>query len=353
MAIISIAGAGISGLTAAINLARGDYKVKVFEKSNSIGNITAICALRNYDLKIDAIEELKSYGINIKQYGEIKKVIKYSPNECIEEYSNGVIFYTINRGITRSSIENQLYKQALDYGVEFEFGKQCKEENVDIIATGPKRNDILAYGHIYKYSDIESDKLRIFYNNLYSPKGYTYIVFLNGKCLICTVSFDRKNFKYIPLNFNFLLRKNEVIKKIVGRKQPAEIVRGFGNYGLPKTAIKNGRFYIGESAGFQDASKGFGIRYAIISGYLAAQSIIHHENYDRLWKREFFEELKRNMKRRIRINKINNRDYDFMLHNMGKRIDINNYVKYSRKRRKHLDILLPLYLWKWKMRGRF
>lgn len=353
MSIITIGGAGISGLTAAINLAKGGYNVKVFEKANSIGSVPAICALRNYDLKYDAIEEMKSCGVNIKHSGKIKEVKKYSPNECIEEYSKGVIFYILERGSSKSSIESQLYKQALDSGVEFVFGESRRENEVDIVATGPKRSDILAYGHIYKNSEFKNDTLRIIYDNLYSPKGYTYIVFSNRKCLICTVSFDKRNFNYIPLNFNFLLRNNEVIRKIVGRKNPQEIVKGYGNYGLPKSANKNGRLYVGESAGFQDASKGFGIRYAIISGYLAAQSIINKEDYDYLWKSEFYEEFKRNLERRIRIDKLNNRDYDYLLRNMGKRIDIDNYVKYSRKSRRHLDFLLPIYLWKWKMRGMF
>lgn len=353
MSIITIAGAGVSGLTAAINLARGGFDIKVFEKTNSIGSVPAICALRNYDLNYDAIEEMKACGVNIRHCGKIKEVVKFSPNECIEEYSDSTIFYIVERGSLKGSLESQLYKQALDLGVEIVFGQSRRENEVDIVATGPKRNDILAYGHIYENLDFMKDSLHIIYDNLYSPKGYTYIVSSYGKCLICTVSFDKRNFKYIPLNFNFLLRKNDVIKKLVGRKNPVKIVKGYGNYGLPRSAKNNGRLYVGESAGFQDASKGFGIRYAIISGHLAAQSIINNEDYDYLWKSELYEEFKRNLKRRIRINKLTNKDYDYLLRNMGKRIDIDNYLKSSRKSRRHLDFLLPIYLWKWKIRGKF
>jgi len=350
---IIIAGAGISGLTTAINLAKKGFDVKVFEKNEKIGTISSICALRNYDLNSDAIRELNVCGVNLKSSGKIKKVVKFSPNENVEEYSNDVIFYVLERGVSENSIESQLYIQALDIGVDFVFGKSLEENEAAIVATGPRRVDIFAYGHIYKNFDFEKDKLYIVYNNLYSPKGYTYILSSRGKCLICTVSFDKRNFKYIPLNFNFLLRKNELIKKHVGRKNPMKVVRGYGNFDLPRTAKKNGKLYVGEAAGFQDASKGFGIRYAVISGYLAAQSIINKEDYDNLWKTEFYKELKRNLKRRVKINRLTNKDYDYLLRNMEKRIDIDDYVKFSRKTQRHLDFLLPIYLWKRKLTGHF
>lgn len=353
MAKITVAGAGISGITAAINLAKYGFDVRVFEKNASIGSTSAICALRNYDLNTDALEELNACGINISQNGKIKEVVKFSPNQSIEEYSKGVIFYVLERGKTEKSLESQLYKQALDSGVEFVFGKSMKEDEADIIATGPRRADIFAYGHIYNNLGFEKDRLYIIYNNFYSPMGYTYIISSGEKCLICTVSFDKKNFKYIPLNYGFLLKKDELIKKAVGRKKPVKIVKGFGNYALPRSAEKGGKLYVGEAAGFQDASKGFGIRYSVISGYLAAQSIIDKDDYDNLWKAEFLEELKRNLKRRIEINKLSNNDYDYLLRNMEKRINIDDYVKFTRKTQRHLDFLLPVYLWKWKLTGRF
>lgn len=42
------------------------------------------------------------------------------------------------------------------------------------------------------------------------------------------------------------------------------------------------RRYVGEAAGFQDYLFGFGIRYAMLSGALAARSLIEGSNYDTL-----------------------------------------------------------------------
>jgi flavin-dependent dehydrogenase len=44
---------------------------------------------------------------------------------------------------------------------------------------------------------------------------------------------------------------------------------------------------VGEAAGFQDALWGFGIRYALLSGHLAARALLSGADYDRLWKRRF------------------------------------------------------------------
>jgi flavin-dependent dehydrogenase len=61
---------------------------------------------------------------------------------------------------------------------------------------------------------------------------------------------------------------------------------GFANFRLPRTAVQGGHPVIGEQAGFQDALAGFGMRYALQSGLIAARSIIEGADYTRLWRRE-------------------------------------------------------------------
>jgi len=51
--------------------------------------------------------------------------------------------------------------------------------------------------------------------------------------------------------------------------------RPFGGFGNLYTgqAVRKGRLlYTGEAAGFQDALFGFGLRYAMLSGHLAARA---------------------------------------------------------------------------------
>src|SRR3989344_4881005 len=58
------------------------------------------------------------------------------------------------------------------------------------------------------------------------------------------------------------------------------------------TGIRLGKLLVGEAAGFQDKLFGFGIRFALISGILAATSFIEIKNYDDLWKPEFMRLMK-------------------------------------------------------------
>lgn len=346
---IKIAGAGISGLTAAINLAKNGYSVIVYEKDKSFTARDNICATRNYDLKKDALEEFRECGVDLKPQSKARRVIKFSPNHSIEEHSKKTIFYIFERGSSENSIENQLYKQATDLGVKVFMGRPIDKRHVDIVATGCRRKDIFAYGHIYKELDASPDTAYIIYNNLYAPNGYIYILTADGKTVIVAVSFDKGKFRYIPVNFSIFLRKNNFVSNLVKRKEPAGKISGFGNYDIIKTAKDKGRYYVGERGFFMDASKGFGIRYAIITGQLVAKSIINNLDYNRLWKYVLKDELERNFKRRMLLSKFTNKDYDLMLIKMGSRVDIEGYLKETRKLKKHIDLFFPLYLWKWKM----
>jgi len=348
---VKISGAGVSGLTAAINLAKHGYDVVVYEKRKSFANEN-ICAVRNYDLPMDAVEEFKKCGVELRPCAKVKKVIKSSPNHSMEEHSRGkAIFYLLERGSSENSIENQLLKQAKELGVKIVTGKPVKEREVDIVATGSRRTDILAYGHMYEGLNTDEDTAYIIYDNLYAPGGYIYILTSGDRTVIISVSFDKKKFRYLPVNFSLFLRKNELVKTLVGEKEPLGRVSGYGNYDILRTAKRNGRYLVGERGFFMDASKGFGIRYAVLTGYLAAKAIVENLDYDELWRDILLEELRRNFKRRIMLNKFTNKDYDMMLCKMGKRIDIENYLKESRKMRKHIDLFFPLYMLRWKMKN--
>ncbi len=66
---------------------------------------------------------------------------------------------------------------------------------------------------------------------------------------------------------------------------------------------------VGESAGLQDFFLGFGMRYAIVSGYLAAESIVQGLDYDQLIKGEMEKQLKSSLVNRYIFEKLGNRGY--------------------------------------------
>jgi flavin-dependent dehydrogenase len=108
--------------------------------------------------------------------------------------------------------------------------------------------------------------------------------------LICTLKkIDLKPF------FEKTIKQHPLIKERLKHAEMLHKIYGFINYNSPKTAIQGKSLLTGEAAGFQDAMFGFGMKYAIFSGYFAAQSIMNGLNYDYLWKNSFKKELDMHM----------------------------------------------------------
>ena len=80
--------------------------------------------------------------------------------------------------------------------------------------------------------------------------------------------------------------------------------------------------YVGESAGFQDALWGFGIRFAVLSGYLAAESIIHNKNYDQLVADQILPLLKVTLANRFLYDRAGNYGKQFLLNRIQKSQDV-------------------------------
>jgi len=92
-------------------------------------------------------------------------------------------------------------------------------------------------------------------------------------------------------------------------------VKKFGSYGnffLSDTQVCDGKIYVGESAGFQDFLWGFGMRHAILSGFLAARSIMEDRNYNSLWKKEIGPMLEASLVNRYLLEKFGNKAYRYM-----------------------------------------
>ena len=90
---------------------------------------------------------------------------------------------------------------------------------------------------------------------------------------------------------------------------------GFGNFKLPATATQGQLLFVGEAGGFQDHLWGFGMRYAFLSGHLAARAIISQrpESYERLWRERLGGYMRTAMVNRYLYEKMGNRGYRWLL----------------------------------------
>lgn len=294
---VKILGAGLSGLTCAINLARAGYSVEVYEKCSKVGGHYKQNPqmLPNWFSYQDVIEELEACGIKIRWLNKIKQIEIYLKDQKVVFYGKKIpVGYTILRG-GDGSFEQDLARQAESLGVKII--TNC-DENVqtDVIATGVSKILTVGYGQVFKGS-FDPEKLKVVFNPDWCPSvGYCY--FFPHSREVATVK-TSKTLKDEGVD----VKKNleEFKKQYLGEKIRQEnFLYDFGtkrSFSIPKTAkAAGGALLVGEAAGFQDELFRFGIRYAIISGYLAAESIIKGLDYDKLWKKRLMREFKRTAK---------------------------------------------------------
>lgn len=346
--MIKILGAGPAGLTAAITLAKANKEVEVYEiGSRPKPNFcVAVHSFRNYGREYNAIKKLEKI-VKLPMMRKIYKVFKFSPSlKMSEVVSRKPIFYTFLRGNDKRSLDSFLLSQAKKLGVKFYFNKTIPENEANIIATGAKRIDGIAFGYHYYDLNIEN-AVYLFYDNDYAPHGYAYILpyTKNSGDVITTTFCSPSDYSKIEKYFNKMIEKNEIIKDAIkGATKVCKVV-GYGNFDIPLTAIKNERLYVGEAAKFQDASKGFGVKFAILSGYLAAKSIMNGEKYDDLWKKEFLDDLIYYFKRRIIYQRKTNEDFEKDIIEGRITKEEEEEIKQTPK---ILSLIFPLYLIMWK-----
>jgi flavin-dependent dehydrogenase len=331
---IRILGAGISGMVAAITLARKGFEVEIFEKRPRIGSFFErdIHSLRNYFYDYDVIEKYKGLGIEIPYVYPIFKELRFSPSlKKVEIYSEGKpLFYNFIRGYKdKRSLDVVLYKTAKKLGVKFYFNRNLTEDEGDIIATGACSIKNIGYGEYYNVSRSNINANYIFLDNRYSPNEYSCILPFKNETAIILGSTKKETKESLKKKFDRLKNDNPFVKKIIKKAKFKNEIFGFAFYALPRTAIKNNKLYIGEAAGFLDAATGFGTHYAILSGYLAANSIIENEDYNNLWKNAFGEELKAQYLKRMELQKFNNKDYEksieLIINKYGNKISADSY----------------------------
>ena len=74
---------------------------------------------------------------------------------------------------------------------------------------------------------------------------------------------------------------------------------GYGTFALNESNKQNQKLFVGEAAGFQDLFLGFGMKYALLSGYAAAKSIMEEKDYDMIWRELFLDKQKASAANRL------------------------------------------------------
>jgi len=311
-----IVGAGLSGLTAAINLAKAGYKVDVYEENNDSGTRFNgdLQGLENWSDKKDILQDLRD--MNIKTRFECTPFSKLNMTNCKKGNTlktEKPLFYLVKRGSFPGTLDYCCKELALESGVKIHFGKTLPAKDADIISAGPIQKKVVAIDEGIVFRTNLKNMAHVVINDELAYKGYSYLLVTNGYACMCSVVFNdlgriegcfEKTRKYYVKRYNLKIRS-------------AKKVGGVGCFTLNNIFTKGKTLYTGESAGFQDFLWGFGMRYAITSGYLAAKSIINNEDYEKLARKRFGNKLKAGAINRYLWEKLSGNEYSKIINHLG------------------------------------
>lgn len=337
---ITIVGAGPAGLTAAIVLRRHGLPVRVFEMASDVGHRLNgdFQGIENWSSSQDVMDLLVECGLEANflcapYYGGTLCAPGMDPKAI---KSNRAIFYLVRRGPFPGTLDMGLKEQALKAGVEINFGQRLDGGcGTAIVGTGPRGVDILAAG--ITFSTSHEDRAEVIFDDAIAPKGYAYLLIHRGYGTMATVLY--RDFRREKACFDGMMSFFRSTGRIDIRDEKR--FTSYGNFFMRASQVEGKTLYVGESAGFQDGLWGFGLRYAILSGYLAARSIIDGADYDDLWKQRLKPMLETSQVNRYLFEKFGHAGYRYLTRKLAH----GNPCAYLRKHYnyswwKHL--LLPL-----------
>ncbi len=312
-AAVEIAGAGPAGLAAAITLAHAGRRVIVHEAHKAVGYRFGgdFQGLENWTTREDVLSVLKNLGLTTDFTavpGRNGSAFDAS-GKCYEINSDETLFYLVERGSGPDTLDSALLRQARALGVEVHFNSRLRHmAGEGILAAGPRAADAIAVG--YHFETDMADGYWVICDNDLAPKGYAYLLVMNGKGTVKSCMFS--GFKQEKL---YVQRTLEAFQRLVGltMKNPRPH-GGSGNFHIPQSARSGPHPLVGEQAGFQDTLWGFGMRLAILSGVLAARSLLNNEDYDVLWQRELKPQMETSVVNRALFSLLGNRGYGWFLH---------------------------------------
>lgn len=287
----TIVGAGPAGLACAIVLARGGARVVVREWKDRVGHRfhDDFQGLESWTRPTDVLEELATAGIaaDFEHHAFDQGTVFDPAGRRFQVRGRRPLFYLVRRGPGPGTLDSTLLAQARAAGAEVRFNDRVREfDGAGVLAAGPREAGVIAAGHVFKTA--MSDGAWLALGHELAPGGYAYLLVQGGRGTVASCMFTRfrDQARHVAAAEDFF-RTHAGLE--MDNPRP---FGGYGNMRLPRTAMQGGHPVIGEHAGFQDALAGFGMRYAIRSGVLAAQSLLDGGGYTARWQAEIGPGLK-------------------------------------------------------------
>jgi len=310
--LIQIGGAGPAGLAAAITLASAGRSVLVHELQAEVGHRFDgdFQGLENWSAEQDALDLLREAGIGTAFTAKpcSRAEVFDAWGKRYEIAGNKTFFYLVERGPGPGTLDTALLEQARALGVEVRFNSRLDHlEGAGILAVGPKAADAIAVG--YHFETAMQDGVWVILDDQLAPQGYAYLLVMNGRGTVKSCMFS--GFKQEHL---YVERTVAAFQRLAGLEMVNPVAHGgVGNFYIPARAVVGVHPVVGEAAGFQDFLWGFGMRYAIASGVLAARGLLEGKNYETLWRQELEPPMWNSMVNRSLFGLLGNRGYRWLL----------------------------------------
>lgn len=308
---VNIVGAGPAGLTAAIVLRRRGVPVRVYDISPDVGMRLNgdFQGFENWSENAGVRELFQEIGIetNFLLAPYFSGTVSAPSLSPITITSRKPIFYLVRRGPFPGTLDSGLKEQALALGAELLFNRRLDAiEGKTIVGTGPRGVDVLAAG--LTFTTGMEDAAQVLFDDSIAPKGYAYLLVHGGRGTMATVMY--RDFHREKECFAGMLRYFSGMQGLDMANERR--FASYGNFFMRDSQVDGDILYVGEAAGFQDSLWGFGMRYAVLSGYLAARSIIEGSDYDLLWKERIKPMMETSLVNRYILEKLGGAGYRYL-----------------------------------------
>lgn len=309
---IHIMGAGLSGLAAAITLAKEGVEVHVHDVRKDSGERFDgdFQALENWSMDADFFDQLTEWGYDTNEFKatEFSVVDLIHPDdEITKTHTPKVAYRIVERGTSDHTIDQGFKRMAIAAGANLHYKSRVKEEDCQIIACGPKGTSAVAYGEIFKTNHPNHIAFQL--NDKLAPGSYSYLIIIDGIGLICTCLWrkQRGTDRFLNETIAWYQKHYPDIDMV-----PIKRVGGKGDFTINKNYFQDGRYYVGESGGLQDFMWGFGMRMAVWSGHLAAQDILGNCDYETEVRKQLMPYVKTSVANRFLMNRVGDRTFKRM-----------------------------------------
>lgn len=280
---ILIYGAGISGMIAAVNLAKEGFKVTIREKERGFGG-SKMYNPSVHTTPLDPAATSEYIGIDISPAFQPASSIALYIHDFRMQIPGHMTFH-VERSSREQSIDHLLYQECLKAGVRFEFSHPLKREDMDALPP----NTIIACGlneSVYEYLGIPCarwtawmgrgeylDQSRENYAWIWLDESiteYGYCSFCNGIYYNLLFTGEEDVTDDALGRYREFMRRAECFEEENWNFIQGVVPAGTGE--MPALE-KNGLILCGTISGCIDPLFGFGISGALVSGKVAALAV--------------------------------------------------------------------------------